>query len=173
MPLHIEKMTILEKLFLGLKLFYLKGAMKGKMAVFGLDDYVCDDVTAKVPVKSIGLMLNSRLYLNSTVFNLTPFIEGGVGINFYKTKLQVSGDPYQFDTNIRNHSDQEKLYNIGAGVSKELDDGWFLELIYNYYHSPDLKTDIESKSGLNLATPIKIKFDSNNISLGFKKEFFE
>jgi len=168
-PLNLEDMRLLDKLFLGLKLFYFNDTVKGKMAIFGLDDYVCDDVVAKVPLRSIGLMLNSRVFINSTVFSLTPFIEAGIGVNFYKTKLKVSGDYYQFDTNIKNNTDQERLYNIGAGLSKELDDGWFVELIYNYYHSPDLKTDIKAKSGLNLASPVKVKFDANNISLGFKK----
>lgn len=172
-PINMDKIRLIDKFFLGLKMFYFKGDIKGQMAAFGLDDYICDETESKIKLKNLAVLLNARVYLNSTVFGMEPFIEGGAGLNYYKTKFNVTGDPNQFDTKLNSNSQHDKIYNIGAGVSQEIEDGWFFELIYNYYRSPSIKTAKQAKSGLNLASPIKVNYETNSVSLGFKKEFFE
>tara|TARA_R110001632_G_scaffold21932_3_gene63500 strand:+ start:295 stop:1245 length:951 start_codon:yes stop_codon:yes gene_type:complete len=180
----VNNLSIFNKIFLGVKAFYFDSEIKGQMtaicpdgktkaqiAAICIDGYVCAESSAKVPVKSLSVLLNSRLYFNFDVDGLTAFIEGGLGLNYYKTKLTITGGESQFDTDIKTNKGYKNLYNIGAGFSQSLSDDWYIDLVYNYYHSLNLKSKTEAISGVNLASPIKIKFDNHNVSLGIQKTF--
>jgi len=167
----VEKYNFIRSVFYGLKAVYFQGTSKGEMVPLGDKDFKCSDSSAKLPLKSLNVLLNSKVYFNYDKKGFIPFVDLGLGANFYKLSLKVTGDVDQFDTKLSNNNKTAFAYNLGAGLSKEFKNNWHGSLAYNFYGSQDLKTKKRASYGLDLAKSVKPKYQNNNISIEIQKHF--
>jgi len=167
----VEKYNFIRSAFYGLKVTYFQGTSKGEMIPLGDKDFKCSDSKAKLPLKNLNVLLNSKIYFNYEKKGLVPFIDLGVGANFYKLSLKVTGDVDQFDTKLKNNSKTALAYNLGFGLDKEFKNNWHGNIAYNFYGSQDLKTKKRASYGLDLVKSVKPKYQNNNISIEIQKYF--
>ena len=167
----VESYKYLSSVFYGLKAVYFEGTSKGDMVPLKDKDFKCSDSSAKLPLKSLNVLLNSKLYFNYEKKGIRPFVEAGLGANFYALGLKVTGDLDQFDTKLKDNKKTAFAYNLGLGLTKEFNNNWHGSIAYNYYGSDDLKTKKSASYGLDLAKAVKPKYQNNNISIEIQKHF--
>ena len=167
----VEKYSYISSVFYGVKAVYFEGTSKGEMIPLKDKDFKCDDSKAKLPLKNLNVLLNSKLYFNYAKKGITPFAEIGIGANFYELGLKVTGDVDQFNTKLKANKKTAFAYNAGLGLDKEFNNNWHGSVAYNYYGSEDLKTKKTASYGLNLAKAVKPKYENSNISIEIQKHF--
>ena len=167
----LENYKYFSSAFYGLKAIYFEGTSEGEMIPLKDKEFKCKDSKAKLPLRSLNVLLNSKFYFNYEKNGIKPFVEAGIGANFYELGLKVTGDVEQFDTKLKDNKDIVFAYNLGLGITKEFSNHIHGSVAYNYYGSQDLETKKSASRGLNLAKSVKPKYQNNNISIEIQKHF--
>ena len=161
----------IKEIFYGVSALYFKGSSYGEIEILKDKRLRLKDSKAKLPLKSLNVMLNSKFYFHYEESGVRPYVELGVGANLYELGLTVTGGPEFIDTRLKTNKQTALAYNAGIGITKEFNNNWHWSLGYNYYGSESLKTKKIAISGLDLKKSVKVHYGNNNLSLNLSKYF--
>ena len=97
----ISENQYIRYVFLGVKALHFQGTADGEIELLKRKELRLKDSKAKLPLKSLIVMLNSKIYFHYEESGVRPFIELGVGVNRYELDLKVTGNAALIDTKLK------------------------------------------------------------------------